>query len=1008
MASERLTTSDCDTTKCDFEMSEVASRTSKIITVSKRQVAAILSVFLVVVVVVGVLCFYQAKRECGGKHGFSNKDHDDEVLTVSDVYADGDAGTTSGYDLPGQGSQSVRLPRDVIPLAYDLHIQPYIDADDVVGTSKRRFTFDGSVAIRIRCDVMTDQIAFHLSNLTITNISVQTVEPGWTQRDIYESMSSYNEKTSIMRIQLVEALVPGNHYDVLIEYIGEIRDALHGFYRSTYTNEQGRTFWLANTQFEPVDARLALPCFDEPDLKAVFDVKITHRQNMVALSNGRELEVAEHGDGWMTTTFDQSPIMSTYLLAFAVGVFEFKEVNTTNGVRLRVWSRPEALESTSYALNAGQSILTYFENYFAIPYPISKLDMIGVPMFAAGAMENWGLIIYNEDNFLYDEEVNGRRDKQATLTTVSHEIAHQWFGNLVTMKWWDDLWLNEGFGTYFGYLGAEMYEPDLRLMEAFLSESIPIVMMSDSLSSSHPIQVAVDAPDEIHMIFDDISYTKGAAVLRMLHNVLGEEEFRRGIQIYLHTFNYSNAESTDLWNAFTMADRGYGNTDVRQVMESWTRQMGYPVVNLTRLDRTTVLAQQRRFLADREEGLPVNPSNLGYVWNVYLTHTDQRTMNFNNPSSVWINDQSSHEFKMDTSVSTDDWYLANINGIGFFRVNYDTTNWVKIARQLNTDHTVIPLLNRVKLLDDAFALAINGDVPLVTVFDMMSYLSGEFNSAPWSTALHFFIFFRDMLGSSSAQGPYEEFLRDLTRPLYQRYRLSFGSKFTSSDEKNTREVILPIACKVRNPECVQEALSIFQNFMESFNVSELHQDSSDNVTMETVLCVGIREGSTKEWSFMRSLLLHPKMPNAYKKKWLSALTCSLRPWEIKSLLEYVMAKPNKLGILFFVLPKIASTPVGRSLAWDFLRENWDGLYETYQRDIRLPLLVRRVTANFNTDLEVNEIQDFMSSRDLGSSAREFQQAVASTKLNIAVYERLIRDTTVWLKARQQSRFSDVF
>ncbi len=369
--------------------------------------------------------------------------------------------------------------------------------------------------------------------------------------------------------------------------------------------------WIATTQMQPTDARRALPCFDEPAFKSVFDVEIIHRANTSALSNGIErVEKEPIGDNgrWVVTKFKRVREMSTYLLAFVVSDFHYKEATTKNGVLFRVWSRPEAVENTMYALKAGVDILNYFEEYFDFDYPLEKQDMMAVPDFAAGAMENWGLILYRETALLFDPLLNSASNQQRVAVVVSHELAHQWFGNLVTPEWWDDLWLNEGFASYVQYLGVDNIEPNWQMKLQFLVEELQPVFTEDALGTSHPVRVPVGAPSEINEIFDSISYEKGASIIRMLDNILTEDVFKEGLNYYLTERAYGNANSDDLWTVLTYADEDKGKNDVKKIMDTWTLQMGYPYVSFTRNGKT-LTAMQKHFLNNPNS--TVEDSNFG-------------------------------------------------------------------------------------------------------------------------------------------------------------------------------------------------------------------------------------------------------------------------------------------------------------------------------------------------------------------------------------------------------------
>ena len=361
-----------------------------------------------------------------------------------------------------------------------------------------------------------------------------------------------------------------------MRFTGTLNDRLVGFYRSEYQDNEGRTRHLATTQFEATDARRAFPCWDEPARKAVFDVTLVFDDSLQAVSNTPIVEESSSGPGLRSVRFGETPIMSTYLLAFVVGDLVSVEAEAVNGTTIGVWTTRGKENQAGFALDTSVKLLGYFNDYFGIPYPLPKLDHIAIPDFAAGAMENWGCITYRETALLVDPENSSAGTRQRVAEVVAHEMAHMWFGDLVTMEWWDDLWLNESFASWMGTKSVDWLFPDWEMWTQFVNMDTNRALSLDGLKNSHPIEQEVKNPAEVSQLFDAISYSKGGSVLRMLENFLGAETFQGGLYRYLKANEYGNARTQDLWAALEEES----GQPVTEIMDSWVKQTGYPVLRV--------------------------------------------------------------------------------------------------------------------------------------------------------------------------------------------------------------------------------------------------------------------------------------------------------------------------------------------------------------------------------------------------------------------------------------------
>lgn len=456
---------------------------------------------------------------------------------------------------------------------------------------------------------------------------------------------------------------------------------------------------------------------------------------------------------YVWSVFEESVPMSTYLVAYSVNDFAFKLSEPSklvtnapaakeNNVVFRTWARPEAIDQCNYASEVGPRVLSYYEDIFGIPFPLKKVDEIAIPDFSAGAMENWGLVTYRETALLFAPNVSSESNKERIASVIAHELAHQWFGNLVTMKWWTDLWLNEGFATYIASLGVHNLNPE---WDSYNEESLDNILTTfrrDAQISSHPISQPILNTSQIGERFDSISYKKGSSVLRMLHLLLGQMSFFDSVKDYLLKHKYQNAEQDDLWQAFTdkahLYNRISDSYDMKTIMDSWTLQTGYPIIKVKRDYQTgSVEISQQRFL----ENSTLSAEEYDKCWWVPLSYTTSSEMDFSTTTPKnWLecdrNTGSSVPIKLDNVVGENDWIIFNIQLSGVYRVMYDRENWYLLNKTLNSEkHTSIDVMNRALLIDDVIWLAWSGYHDYNVTFDILEYLTLERDYLPWRSAL---------------------------------------------------------------------------------------------------------------------------------------------------------------------------------------------------------------------------------------------------------------------------------
>ena len=479
--------------------------------------------------------------------------------------------------MPDAFTNPHRLPSFVVPSHYRITLEPNLD----------EATFAGSVEIEVEIGQATDSIQINSADLQISTAVVRDAVGGETAA----SDIAHDEDMERATFTFDSELSSGP-YTIVAEFTGILNDQLHGFYRSVFTDDDGVEHTIATTQFESTHARRAFPCFDEPAFKASYGVTLVVPEDQFAVSNGPEISSTSLGDGRKSVLFEDTMVMSTYLVAFIVGPFEATAPVDVDGVPLRIVHPIGKGHLTDYALEAGAYALRFFTNYYGIPYPGQKLDMVAVPDFAFGAMENLGCITYREVLLLVDKSRSTEPELLRVADVIAHEIAHMWFGDLVTMEWWNGIWLNEAFATFMATMCSDNFNPDWGRWNQFSLER-SMAFDVDSLANTRPIEFEVLSPVDAEGMFDLLTYEKGGSVLRMLEQYLGEEEFKDGIAYYLNKHKHGNTETNDLWDAIEHVTQ----PPARRIMDSWIFQKGYPLVSASiSEDGSTISLSQDRFL----------------------------------------------------------------------------------------------------------------------------------------------------------------------------------------------------------------------------------------------------------------------------------------------------------------------------------------------------------------------------------------------------------------------------
>ncbi len=621
-----------------------------------------------------------------------------------------------------------RLPRTAIPLRYDLVLEPDLE----------RGTFVGSQEVTLDVREPLQEIALNAAELDIGR--------GWLTdadgRRVDVEEVRLDAPTERAHLGLAETIGPGS-WVLHLGFRGILNDKMAGFYRSTYRDHDGVEHVIATTQFESTDARRAFPCWDEPDLKAVFGVTLVVPDGLHAISNGPEVERTPADGGRVRVRFADTMPMSTYLAAFVVGPLEATEPIDVDGVPLRIVHVPGKGELARFALEVGAFSLRFFADYYGIPYPDRKLDMVALPDFAQGAMENLGCITYREVALLVDPDKATQQELQGVADTIAHEIAHMWFGDLVTMRWWNGIWLNEAFATFMELLCVDAFRPEWDRW-ALHARSRSQAFEIDALSTTRPIEYPVRSPDEASGMFDTLTYTKGASVLRMLEQYLGAERFRDGIRRYLADHAYGNTETSDLWDAIEAAT----GEPVRRIMDGWIWQGGFPLVSASVEDGALRL-DQRRFRFDAAED--------DNRWEVpfLVRHGSGGDATV---ESVLVERAGSVVPHADGLPA-----VVNAGGHGFVRVGYSPELRERLLGRLMD----LSPIERYQLVDDAWASTVAGEMSAADFCRFAEGFGHETDLPTWQ-ALLLGLTWSERLLEGGPRERFRAFVRGLTRPALDR------------------------------------------------------------------------------------------------------------------------------------------------------------------------------------------------------------------------------------------------
>jgi puromycin-sensitive aminopeptidase len=864
------------------------------------------------------------------------------------------------------------LPAEIRPVRYQISLSPNLTA----------FTFAGEETIDIEVIQPTSQIVLNAAELEI--------QEAYLLRDgqrIPAQAIAIDAEAETATLTFATPLPTGT-MQLFMRFTGILNDKLRGFYRSEYTLPDGAKRVMATTQFEAPDARRAFPCWDEPAHKAKFEISLVIPTDLTAISNMPIASETPQGLGTKLVRFAESPIMSTYLLAIMVGEFECVEAQA-EGILVRVWTTPGKREQGRFALDISCRLLSFYNNYFGIPYPLPKLDLIAIPDFAAGAMENWGAITYREVALLVDPAHSSAATKQRVAIVIAHEIAHMWFGNLVTMEWWNDLWLNEGFASWIEYRAVDHLFPEWDMWTQFIFSDTGPAMSLDGLKNTHPIEAEVRTPQDINELFDAISYSKGAAIIRMLEQFLGEETFRRGLVHYLSQHQYANARTEDLWASLAQVS----GQPVKQIMDTWTKQPGYPVVEVRhegqRNEPLELAMVQSRFLYDYDPERGEPDSSIWHI-PVAVKSGAMRSAADVSPFVTLIEERHAVvPLPVTASARGDDpLIIVNAGRTGFFRVNYSAEMWERSRPAIEAK--TLPTAERLGLEADAFALMRAGYLPATQFLSLASAYPQEREYPVWSELAGSLGWLASILAGEPFEPQFQTFARDLLQPIVA--HLGWEPRPNESHlDALLRGIVLHEIGHYEEASVIAEARSRFNRYVH--DPQAVHPD-----LRSTVLNLAAFGGDRSTYEALREVERRATLQEE-KLRALAALTHFQQPDLLRDALALSLSPTVRSQDTIRMVAGVAANPRGRELAWEFVRANWPEFDRRYGGGgFLIVRLIESVTSSFTTLAKEREVAEFFLAHPVPSATRTVQQCLERIRINTRWLFRNRMDVAAWLLA----------
>ncbi len=845
-----------------------------------------------------------------------------------------------------------RLPRHAVPSHYEIELTPDLEAA----------TFAGTVAIDVDVEEPVDSITLNAAELSI--IGARLVTASGEAFELDSRLDAESERLTLTRHGGSDRFAAGPAR-LDISFDGILNDQLHGFYRSTYTDDDGASHTIATTQFESTDARRAFPCFDEPALKATFATTLIVEDGLLAVSNTAETGREPMDDGRVRVSFATTMPMSTYLVAFVVGPLEVTEAIDCGGVPLRVIHRPGRAGQTGFALDVAAHALGWFSDYYGLPYPSDKIDLVAIPDFAFGAMENLGCVTFREVLLLVDPGAASQPELQRVAAVINHELAHMWFGDLVTMAWWEGIWLNEAFATFMETACTDAYRPDWRVWSTFC-RSRASALSTDALGATRPVEYPVHSPAEAEDMFDVITYEKGAALVRMLEQYLGPQTFRAGVRLYLRRHAYANTVTEDLWSSLADAS----GVPVGQIMDGWIHQGGYPAVAATPTDHG-LRVSQRHFTLD-----PARADGRNWVVPLRL-RVQQGESSRSEPEPRAQHAESSRselrllldEARRILTVSQTTPTTLNSGASGFYREDPNAETLAAVASAGPGDRTAE---ERHGLVDDAWAATLAGsvDAPAFADFVLRGFV-GERDLTVWQAVAAALAHLRRLLEDDAARR-----FCELVVAASDDAASAVGLDPPAGGEDDRISELRATLIMLRG------AVADHTNTIEE---CRRRLDHPDPTLAAAALSVVAAHGDAEDFAWVRGRFETASDPQT-EQRHLAALADFGDPELVRTILEGTLDGSVRTQDGPYLVRRALVNRRCGSEAWDFLSAHWDRLLAIFPTNYSLARMLEGVTALDQAELAAR-VHAFLAEHPLPQGAKQVAQHLERLDINVALRTR---------------------